>query len=46
MINECGAVGRRIGGGNRNTGNKLAPMPLFHHKPHMIQPGIESGQQL
>jgi hypothetical protein len=34
--------GMMIGMGNRNTRRKPAPVPLFHHKPHML-PGREPG---
>jgi hypothetical protein len=43
MINESGAVGgMRICGGDQKYSEKTRPVPLFHHKSHMIQPGNES----
>jgi hypothetical protein len=34
--------GMMIGRGNRRTWRKPAPVPIVHHKPHML-PGREPG---
>jgi hypothetical protein len=39
---DDGEIGGMIGRGNRSTRRKTAPMPLVHHKPHLL-PGREPG---
>jgi hypothetical protein len=39
---DGGEIDGMIGRGNRNTRRKPAPVPLCHHKPHLL-PGRETG---
>jgi hypothetical protein len=39
---DDGEIGGIIGRGNRSTRRKPAPVPLVHHKPHIL-PGREPG---
>jgi hypothetical protein len=43
MIDECGADGMRIGGGNRSTWRKSTQGHFSHHKNHVTGRGIEPG---
>jgi hypothetical protein len=37
--------GMIIGRGNRNTRRKPAPVPLVHHKPHILCPDANPGRR-